>query len=208
MPAGALLATLLSALAALGLLAGCGDEPPPAPARVPPLVDALRGGGLVLAIRHTATEATTDRQESLRSCGAQRNLTEAGRRQARELGEGLRALRVPIGDVRASPFCRTQETARLAFGRVRVDDDLTSLGARGGVEDDDRRVRALRRLLGVRRHTGGNRVLVVHTANLGEAAGISLVEGETAVYRPLGRARFVLVGRVRAEGWARLRPAA
>jgi len=208
MPAGALLATLLSALAALGLLAGCGDEPPPAPARVPPLVDALRGGGLVLAIRHTATEATTDRQESLRSCGAQRNLTEAGRRQARELGEGLRALRVPIGDVRASPFCRTQETARLAFGRVRVDDDLTSLGARGGVEDDDRRVRALRRLLGVRRHTGGTRVLVVHTANLGEAAGISLVEGETAVYRPLGRARFVLVGRVRAEGWARLRPAA
>jgi len=208
MPAGALLATLLSALAALGLLAGCGDEPPPAPARVPPLVDALRGGGLVLAIRHAATEATTDRQESLRSCGAQRNLTEAGRRQARELGEGLRALRVPIGDVRASPFCRTQETARLAFGRVRVDDDLTSLGARGGVEDDDRRVRALRRLLGVRRHTGGTRVLVVHTANLGEAAGISLVEGETAVYRPLGRARFVLVGRVRAEGWARLRPAA
>jgi len=205
-PARASLATILVALAAL---AGCGGEETraPTPARVAPLVDALRAGSLVLAIRHATTEATTDRQESLRSCGAQRNLTRAGRDQARRLGEDLRALRVPVGDVRASPFCRARDTARLAFGRVRLDDDLTSLGTLGDVGDDDRRVRALRRLLGIRRHTGGNRVLVVHTANLGEAAGISLVEGETAVYRPLGRSRFALVDRVRAEEWRALRRA-
>ncbi len=42
---------------------------------------------------------------------------------------------------------------------------------------------------------------------MGEAAGISLAEGETAVYRPLGRSRFALVDRVRAEEWRALRRA-
>lgn len=192
--------------------AGCGEDERPSSESRPvatataqtALLDALRAGGLVLALRHSTTEPKTDARESLRSCAQQRNLTEAGRRQARAIGAGVRALRVPVGEVRTSPFCRTRDTARLAFGAATEDDRLVSLGTLGTVEDDDRRVRALQRMLGTRPAAGENRVLVTHTPNLGEAAGISLAEGETAVFRPLGGRRFELVGRIPADDWAAL----
>ena len=193
------------ALVAVALLAGCGDDEAPRPREAPPLVSALQEGGLVLVFRHAITETRTDAQEQLGSCARQRNLTDAGRRQARRLGEALRALRVPVNEVRASPFCRTRETAELAFGRARTDRDLTSLGTLGDAEDDDRRVRALRRLIGTPPPGGRNRVLVTHTPNLGAATGLSLEEGEAAVFRPLGGRRFRLLGRVPAERWDALR---
>jgi len=199
------LAVLLAV--ALALLAGCGEdaaEPPAATPAPSPLVRALRAGGHVLAIRHALTETSAAMRERLSSCGRQRNLTDAGREQARALGEAIRALRIPIGEVRASPFCRTRETAELAFGEARVDRDLVSLGTLGDVEDDDRRVRALQRLLGTPPPAGTNRVLVTHTPNLGEATSLSLEEGEAAVFRPLGGRRFRLVERVPADGWRAL----
>ena len=41
----------------------------------------------------------------------------AARRRARS-GEAIRALELPVGEVIASPFCRTMETGRLMFGRA------------------------------------------------------------------------------------------
>jgi broad specificity phosphatase PhoE len=41
----------------------------------------------VLVIRHATADAEISRQELLRSCVLQRNLTEAGREQARAIGE-------------------------------------------------------------------------------------------------------------------------
>jgi broad specificity phosphatase PhoE len=175
------------------LAVACGDDEPRS--ERDGLVDALRGGGHVLVFRHAITESTTPEGESLRSCALQRNLSARGREQARAMGRAIRALGVPIGDVRASPMCRTRETAELAFGRVTNDRRLVSHGVIGTVADDDRRTRALRRM--VRQDPGGaNTVLVTHTGNIGSALGESLLEGEALVY-----ANGRLVARVKAEEW-------
>ncbi len=203
----ALLALL--ALLAAGLLSGgCGEEDEPArPAARPDpareLVAALRGGGHVLLMRHTRTGTETDMgPESLESCEQQRNLSADGREDARAVGAAVRRLGVPIGEVRSSPFCRTRDTARLAFGRVTLDRRLTQLAT-----DDPqsgpaaRRVRALRRLLATAPDAGTNTVLVTHTPNVGAATGLSLLEGETVVFRP---GREGPVGRLEVEAWQRL----
>jgi hypothetical protein len=82
------------------------------------LLTVLRAGGSVLYFRHADTDhAQRDSQGmNFDDCAAQRNLTERGRENARAIGEALRALGIPIGSVLASPYCRTVETAMLAFG--------------------------------------------------------------------------------------------
>jgi phosphohistidine phosphatase SixA len=188
--------------AVLVLAAGCGgdDEGGSAPA-TRPVVGALKEGGHTLVIRHAKADANINQQEKLRSCAFQRNLTEAGREQSRAIGEGVRRLAIPIGEVRASPLCRGRDTARLAFGRATLDRDLISPGVIGTEADDRRRSRALRRLAERPPSKTENTVLVTHTGNIGSALREETVqEGETLVYASGAK----LVGRVRAEEWERL----
>jgi hypothetical protein len=87
--------------------------------RPAPLAERLRRGGYVLAFRHAATDfSMTDSTRDLRDCLRQHNLTAEGRRGARSIGREFQRLRIPVGRVLASPFCRTRETAILAFGRA------------------------------------------------------------------------------------------
>jgi phosphohistidine phosphatase SixA len=191
-------------IAALLLLAGCGGDDEEQPSATPtpePVVAALQKGGLTLVVRHSIADAEINRQELLRSCAFQRNLTEAGREQARAIGEGVRALEVPIGEVRTSPMCRTRDTAELAFGRATDDRDLISPGVIGTEADDMRRAEALRGFVEQPPPEGENTVLVTHTGNIGAALGEETVaEGEMLLYGAGGE----LVGRVKAEEWAEL----
>jgi broad specificity phosphatase PhoE len=181
------------------VVVGCGGDDEPAAPAAPPIVRELREGGLVLVFRHAATDTRVEMEESLRSCARQRNLSTVGRREAREIGAAIRELEIPIGDVRASPMCRTRDTAELAFGRVKTDRRLVSPGVMGTVEDDDRRARALRSLVDSPPPEGVNTVLVTHTGNIGAALDQSVEEGEMLAYAD-GR----LVGRVKADEWSSL----
>ncbi len=195
-------------VAAVVLLAGCGggDGGTATTAAPDPLVSALRAGGLTLVMRHATTDATVvNGRERIGSCARQRNLTEAGREQARAIGRAVRALRIPIDEVRASPLCRTRETAELAFGRATLDRGLVTPGVLGTEADDRRRGRALRRRVQRGTAPGGDDVLVTHTGTIGEAFGeVTVEEGEALVFARGGR----LVDRIPAERWARLVSAA
>ena len=81
---------------------------------------------------------------SFEDCANQRPLTDKGRDEARAIAGHLKRLRIPIDRVYASPFCRTVETAMLAFGKAEKTQE-----ARGGPlkSDDPKRYDALRKLL-------------------------------------------------------------
>ncbi|MDP4507077.1 histidine phosphatase family protein [Nonomuraea turcica] len=219
---------LLAACACL--LAGCGGPvplpaaPSPAPAASssvlatspesgatadggPATADAglagrLRRGGYVLYIRHTATEATQDDPNpDLSDPSTQRNLSAEGRAQAREIGQAVRRLRIPIGEVLASPYRRTRETAELAFGKAQDSRDLINEIYPG--TDDDALAAALRRLLSGRPAQGVNTVLVSHGFNLFSATGLSSAEGETFVFAPSGGTEPV--ARIGVDDWRSLK---
>jgi phosphohistidine phosphatase SixA len=167
-------------------------------------IDALRRGGYVLYFRHAATDMSKNDagMTSYDDCPTQRNLVDRGRDDARAIGAAVRALGIPIGKVRASPFCRTVETAELAFGRAEKTSD-----ARGGPArpDDPARYAALRRLLAQPPARGTNDVVVSHGNPFYTLAGPPyLAEGEAAVVEPRGDG-FRLIARIRVEDWAGLR---
>lgn len=198
-----------AALLAVVLLSGCGGlsaPEPEGPLTGGRLVAALQEGGLVLYLRHTeTTEGGTDSVDTLGDCAAQRELSEAGRLDAREIGSAFDALGVPVARVLASPFCRTVETAELAFDEVRTDDALLALDATAPSRDQqDAAEERVRELLADEPPDGENVVLVGHISNVRPATGTSPEEGGTVVFRPDGDGSFVLVAQVPPQGWQRL----
>jgi phosphohistidine phosphatase SixA len=162
--------------------------------------DALRRGGYVLYFRHAATDMSKNDagMTSFDDCPTQRNLVDRGRDDARAIGAAIRALGIPIGKVRASPFCRTVETAELAFGRAEKTAEV-----RGGPvrADDAARYAPLRKLLAERPAPGTNDVIVSHGNPFYAVAGAPyLAEGEAAVVQPTGDG-FRVVARIRVEDW-------
>ena len=191
---------LLIALVAAALLAlaGCGDDRPAATPTTPlegtRLVDALRGGGYVLFFRHAATTRMGQPDDDLTTCATQRNLNAEGRRQARAIGAAFRRLDIPVGAVIASPYCRTKDTAQLAFGRV--DEETLALKDGGDAISD----------LIARLPTGTdtNTMLVGHGMDrLPPLRLPPLDEGEAAVL-VIDAGRSHRVARVKADEWAGL----
>ena len=77
----------------------------------------LRRGGVVLVLRHARAPGTFDPPGfRLGDCSTQRNLSEEGRAQARQLGAYLKSQQLQPSRVRSSPWCRCIDTAELAFG--------------------------------------------------------------------------------------------
>ena len=188
------------ALLVVLLLTGCSGlsaPEPEGPLSGERLVEALRDGGLVLYLRHTATVEGAADGEPTDPCSAQRGLTDAGRAQARAIGAALSSLEVPIGQVVASPYCRTVETAELAFGRADTDEALLPIAAGGSAA-------AVRALLSREPADGANTVLVGHLANVRPASGATPEEGGTVVFRPDDDGRFLVVAEVGPDSWSRL----
>ena len=179
---------------------------PSAQAAGSPLGDQLQRGGLILVIRHAATDQSKPDQNpvDLSDCSTQRNLSAQGRREARLIGQGVRRLKLRLGAVLASRFCRTRETALLAFGRATVSPALLNTIASEHDAAWRRQIRAARALFGTKPARGRVTVLVTHGVVVGDVTGQTLEEGETLVFRPLGSSRFRLVGRILPQTWAAL----
>ena len=199
------------AIAALALASGCGngdDEERAADAPEERAADAsavpverLREGGYVVALRHAATDSGVDTTNDLSDCSRQRNLNGEGRRQSRSIGRAFERLGIPVRRVLASPFCRTRDTARLAFGRARASRALLSVEFFASPSEGRRK--GLRRLLTVRPPRGTNTVLVSHGSAIFAATKADPEEGEAVIVAPgRGKRGFAIVSTVKAKEWA------
>jgi phosphohistidine phosphatase SixA len=150
------------------------------------LLETLREGGFVIYFRHAATDTAADQNVDLAYCATQRNLSQRGKDQAAEIGAGFAALGIPVGEVRSSEFCRTRETAELAFGEVEVDPMLTPL-PEDSPEEKAAKAEAFAELLSTPPESGTNTVIVGHQSNIAALLpDLELDEGEAAVFLPAG----------------------
>jgi len=155
----------------------------------------LRGGGQVVLMRHAVTTPGVGDPAGLRldDCPTQRNLTDAGRDDARRAGATFKSRGIPVGRVLSSPWCRCLETARLAFGTAEPWAPLSNLFDNRAGEAEQ--LRALRELAG-QRPSGGNVVLVTHGSVVLPLTGIQPAPAELVVLTPDGAGRFRIAGRL------------
>lgn len=145
---------------------------------------AMTKGGYVIYLRH-ASRFSGPRErlgpdsplDAFADCNRQRNLTNAGRREAVHIGEAFQSFGVPIGAVYALPLCRTRETAELAFGHAALQARLYDAGF-------------VTHMLAVPPAPGTNTVLVDTEDQVRRVAGVALAPGEAAVFQPDGKGGF------------------
>jgi phosphohistidine phosphatase SixA len=172
-------------------------------------VNALRQGGYVIVFRHGATredQADTDPLNP-KNIAQQRQLNEAGRAKAKEIGEAFRKLKIPVGQVQTSVFNRAVETGTLmGLGDVTSSLDFTEGGLVVTPIENNRRAQALRKLAATVPPAGTNIVVVTHKPNILDAFGkdwFDVREGEASVFQP-GGGGYKLIVRVPADEWSKL----
>lgn len=155
---------------------------------------ALGQGGIVL-FRHAEAPGVGDPPNfRLGDCSTQRNLSDRGRDQARQLGERLRARSVPVGAVWSSQWCRTRETADLAFPGQRQDEPAFNSFFGAGTPQGEQQTAAARARL-MRWRGPGVLVVVTHQVNITALTGVYPASGEGVVLQHAG-AGLQVVGRL------------
>lgn len=142
---------------------------------------AIPAGSVVL-IRHALAPGVGDPPGfKLDDCATQRNLSDEGRADARRIGEQFRARRIDVGAVWASQWCRTKETAELAFpGRMQERPAFNSFFGRRD-EVPTQTAQAKRELAAWR--GPGVLVVVTHQVNITALTGLALGSGEAVLLR-------------------------
>lgn len=163
-----------------------------------PRWEALRKGGFVLLMRHSATTAAGVDPKGFRlgDCRSQLNLSNDGRAQAQRAGQRIADQKVPVAHVYTSPWCRCHETGLLAFGKAEDWEPLGTFFYEPTREEDyTKRVKAR---IGnySSREIGGNVVMITHNTNIAALTKLSIATGEIVVLRPDGCCGFKVVERL------------
>jgi phosphohistidine phosphatase SixA len=124
---------------------------------------------------------------------------------AKQVGEAIRRARIPVGEVHASPLCRTRETAQLAFGAKVKTNPLLMYTAHLTSAQKAPILAHTRALLSAPVAKGTNRVLVAHAPNMADLIGYFVKpEGTVVVLQPEGDNRFTYLASIHPDMWARL----
>jgi phosphohistidine phosphatase SixA len=174
------------------------------------LLASLRHGGLVILMRHASSPrmAPDAAHANVDNTTAERQLDDVGVASARAMGESLRRLRIPIGQVLSSPTYRALETVKYAqLGQAVTLPELGDGGASMQADPTGSRARRLRALADKAPALGANTLIITHFPNIFEAFGATaagLADGEALILQPVPQGSPTLMARIKIEEWSQL----
>lgn len=160
----------------------------------------------MIVMRHASSPrdapdaAAADRDNTSR----ERQLDAAGRAASTAMGEALRRLMIPIGEVFTSPTYRARQTVRLLDVGTPTSVDELGDGGQSMQNATDAQSAWLKKI--VTRIPTGNSLVVTHMPNIARAFPeiADVADGESLVFRPDGRGGTTLAARVKIDAWAQL----
>ncbi len=164
-----------------------------APAQAQSDWPALQEGTVVL-FRHANAPGIGDPENfTLKDCATQRNLDASGREQARRIGEQFRQKNIAVTQVLNSQWCRTRETAQLAFPGLASDSAPFNSFFEDSARSEEQTAAALQLL---QRWQGpGVLVVITHQVNITALTGIFPASGAGVIVKP-GASGLTVIGRV------------
>ena len=156
--------------------------------------EKLKVGGLVILMRHTTTVKENNPLLRDASCLKERKLSDKGKKEATRIGKSFTVKGVPINKVLTSPYCRTTDTANIAFARSEPAEFLSLLEALPQ-KQSEANTETLKKKIGS--YTGsGNLVLVTHAPNINTVSFDSVEMGAFLVLQPMGADEFEEIGKI------------
>lgn len=160
--------------------------------------DKLEGSapkGYVLLLRHTLAPGVGDPENfKLTDCATQRNLSEVGRQDAKEVGEWLKRRELKIFRVESSRWCRAKETAQLLnLGNVKLNKNLDSLFEESDIANHPATKQVRKQILN-HRNKVGLLILVGHYVNIGAVTGVGVDSGEGVLVKADRKGVLKVVG--------------
>jgi phosphohistidine phosphatase SixA len=146
-------------------------------------------------IRHALAPGTGDPPDfNIRDCATQRNLSQRGRNQARNIGRLIRAKGIHSAQVYSSQWCRCLETATLLdLGPVQELEILNSFFRH--FEKREEQTAALKSWINDR-EIRDPLILVTHQVNITAFTDIFPGSGELVIVRKDGHNQFVILGKI------------
>jgi phosphohistidine phosphatase SixA len=155
--------------------------------------EQLKKPNAVVLFRHAYAPGGGDPSHFLMGdCGTQRNLDADGRAQAKRIGEQFRMRNIVVGAVRASQWCRTKDTADLAFPSLVKTDPVFNSFLRNRNAESQQTQHAKSQIASWR--GPGVLVIVTHQVNITALTGIVPESGEGVVVSIRGE-NLMVVGR-------------
>jgi phosphohistidine phosphatase SixA len=160
--------------------------------------DKLQGSapkGYVLLMRHSYAPGVGDPDNfKLNDCSTQRNLSDVGRQDAKDVGAWLQRREIKIFRVETSRWCRAKETAQLlGLGKVRLNKNLDSLFEEADALNHPQTA-AVRKQIQNHRNKTGLLVLVGHYVNIAALTGVGVASGEGILIKANALGEFKVFG--------------
>ena len=145
------------------------------------LVSELKDGGKLIFIRHAYAPGGGDPNSfNLNDCSTQRNLSNEGKNQAKNIGEFFKKNKIKIDKVISSEWCRCKDTSSLAFGSFETKNFLNSFYSSKFAKNKNSQMLDLRKYI-KNFKSKKNLVLVTHYVVISEALNYAPSSGEIVI---------------------------
>ncbi len=145
------------------------------------LINELKNGGKLIFIRHAYAPGGGDPNNfDINDCNTQRNLSNSGREQAKNIGNFFKNNNIKIKNIYSSEWCRCKETALIAFNKFETKDFLNSFFSSEFAQNKDAQMNNLKEFI-KNNKSKQNLVFVTHYVVISESLNYLSSSGEIVV---------------------------
>jgi phosphohistidine phosphatase SixA len=144
------------------------------------ILASIKEGNRLIFIRHAYAPGGGDPDNfDINDCNTQRNLSESGRQQAKNISNFFIENQINFKKVYSSEWCRCKETAKIAFGDFETKNFLNSFFSQKFAKNRKKQMNDLNNF--VDNYDDGNLVFVTHYVVISEALNYAPSSGEIVV---------------------------
>jgi broad specificity phosphatase PhoE len=145
------------------------------------ILASLKEGNKLIFIRHAYAPGGGDPNNfDINDCNTQRNLSESGRQQAKNISNFFIENQINFKKVYSSEWCRCKETAKIAFGDFETKNFLNSFFSQKFAKNRKKQMNDLNNFVDNYKDDG-NLVFVTHYVVISEALNYAPSSGEIVV---------------------------
>ena len=154
------------------------------------VLENLKKGGNLIFIRHAYAPGGGDPDNfNINDCSTQRNLSDKGREQAKNIGIFFKNNQIPIDKVISSEWCRCKETAQISFSKYDTKNFLNSFFSQKFSKNRSKQIKDLKKFI-KKWDKNKNLVLVTHYVLISEVLNYAPQSGEIVIsntnYKKIG----------------------